>query len=196
MLQRSVICYHGDMAGVDRRSCREASAVPDQLEFRPIVPADKAALEVAFRRLSADSRRRRFHFAKKQLSDEELRRLTECDGDDAVAIIATWRSAETDTVEIVGVVRFARLERDVGRAEVSIAVIDEWQRRGVGARLMAQLVTAAAASGVTRIEGVTQPDNRQLRALLDRCCEGAELRRDGDLTRFSYVIPPVDARGA
>ena len=89
-------------------------------------------------------------------------------------------------VELVGVVEregretqiaVARyIKSDAGSAHIAIVVADEWQGRGIGARLLELLEAAARARGIVRFEGEVLAENAPIRALLARL--GYSFRRD------------------
>jgi acetyltransferase len=130
---------------------RRLSLVPRRgaagLTLRPIGPHDRAALLAAFDRLSATSRYRRL------LSPDPARHR---------ALVAE----DPATREIVGVARYVRTAGDVATADVAVAVVDDWHRRGVGRRLMTELIRLARRDGVTRVMGTTLVDNHASRGLL------------------------------
>ena len=79
-------------------------------------------------------------------------------------------------------VAIARLVRDGDEAEVAFAVADEYQRRGIGSALGAELVADARAAGISEISALVSSDNRAAVALLRRianvfetCFEGTEV---------------------
>ena len=78
------------------------------------------------------------------------------------------------------IARLARTSR--GSAEIAFAVADEYQAKGVGAALAAQLVADARLAGITEITALTSPDNpaalavvRRVARIVDVCFEGPEL---------------------
>ena len=64
----------------------------------------------------------------------------------------------------------ARYVKDVtpGEAEFAIALSDDWQRRGLGTRLLASLLAAAKTDGVQRLVGTTMSDNDGMLTLARR----------------------------
>ena len=114
--------------------------------IRPIEPDDRAALADGFERLSAESRYRRFFAPVPHLSEHDLDYLTCVDHHDHEALVAVADA----TGEGVGVARYVRTGPDV--AEPAIVVVDDWQGRGVGSRLLDALVERARrrASGAFR----------------------------------------------
>ena len=81
--------------------------LPDgtQILIRPIEATDKLRLSVALSRLSRETIRSRFLAAKPRLSAAELRYLTEVDGHDHIALVATLAD---DPESIVAVARSSR----------------------------------------------------------------------------------------
>jgi len=130
--------------------------------IRPIEPEDREALDEGFRRLSPESRYRRFLRPVARLSERELDYLTHVDHQDHVALVAV----EERTGEGVGVARYVRTGRDV--AEPAIVVADDWQNRGVGTELLAALVRRARQQGIGRFEATVLARNEDAIQLLER----------------------------
>jgi GNAT superfamily N-acetyltransferase len=114
------------------------------IEIRPIEATDKQALLGAFERLSERSRYRRFLAPQARLSEAELRHFTEVDHHDHEALVAI----DPDRGDGVGVARYVRRAEDPSSAELAVAVIDDWQQRGVGSRLTGALAERARAEGI------------------------------------------------
>jgi GNAT superfamily N-acetyltransferase len=134
----------------------------DALEIRPIAPDDKAAMIDAFERLGPESRYRRFLAPHGRLTESELRYFTEVDHHDHEAVVAI----EPTTGAGVGVARYIRSGENPTVAEIAVAVVDEWQYRGVGGRLLAALAQRARESGITSFSAVMLADNAVMRSLL------------------------------
>ncbi len=114
--------------------------------IRPIEADDREALAEGFERLSPDSRYRRFFGPVAYLSERDLDYLTRVDHHDHEALVAV----EEGTGEGVGVARYVRTGPDV--AEPAIVVMDDWQGRGAGSRLLDALVERAQAEGIRRFK--------------------------------------------
>jgi GNAT superfamily N-acetyltransferase len=149
----------GPLSG-DAVSLRDGS----QLLVRPIAPSDWAALEAAFERLGEESRRRRFLAPKRSLSPSELSRLTGVDHRDHEALVALDPAEEA----IVGVARFVRSKDEPEVAEPAVAVVDDWQRRGLGTALLNRLADRARDEGLRRFRSTLLDENRQAIALLEQ----------------------------
>jgi GNAT superfamily N-acetyltransferase len=140
---------------------------------------DRDALVAAFERLGEESRYRRFLSAMPRLTETQLRFLTDVDQRDHVALAAV------DGTDIVGVARFVRLNGS--DAELAIAVIDDWQAKGIGTALLAALAERAREQGVTRFVafmlGRNQPMLRLLAQIGDLhwSAAGAEIQATVDL---------------
>ena len=126
--------------------------------LRPIRPQDKPALVSFHARLSEDTRYRRYHSAKGDLTSRDLRYLTEVDGHHHVALVA---HPEGRPDHLLGV---ARAVADPGRpdeAEVAIVVADDVHGQGVGAELIEGVIDRAAREGAGRIVAMVQGDNHR-----------------------------------
>jgi GNAT superfamily N-acetyltransferase len=131
------------------------------IQIRPIRASDKGAIATAFDRLSEESRYRRFFAPLQRLSDRDLAYLTEVDHRDHEALIAA-----TEQGEPLGVARFVRLADDPGRAEVAVAVIDDWHGRGVATALLTRLSDRARAEGIRTFTAATLGENRAAQDLM------------------------------
>jgi RimJ/RimL family protein N-acetyltransferase len=143
------------------------------IAVRPIAPEDKPLLRRAFERLSEESRRRRFMGPAEELTDEDLAYLTEVDHRRHEALVGL----HPESGEILGVARWFRRpgERDV--AELAVAVVDDWQGRGIGSALVAALNARAREEGIERYHAIVSTDNVQVIEVLER--NGA-VRTGGD----------------
>ena len=130
---------------------------------RPIRPEDKPALTGFFRRLSEESRRRRFLAPKPKLTARDLVFLTEIDHDRHVALVALDREGA-----IVAVARYAAWPDRRERAEIAFAVVDEWHGHGLGSALADRLVDHARRSGLDALTASTLSENTAAHALLRR----------------------------
>lgn len=133
------------------------------LMFRSIRPEDAGIEQDFVRRLSHDSRFFRFLGEIRELSPELLRRLVSPDPVNEFALIATHGAGELEKEIAVG--RFAH-QPDGKTCEFAIAVADEWQGRGIGRRLMEELMTVARARGLETMRGQVLGANTRM---LDFC---------------------------
>jgi RimJ/RimL family protein N-acetyltransferase len=134
--------------------------------LRHIRPSDAPELRAGFERLSPESRYRRFFGGLSMLSDAALRYLTEVDGRDHVAIVATTESPDLKNEIGVGIARFVRLADEPGVAEAAVTVVDDAQRKGLGRILAAALATAALERDVHTFRAEVLADNQPMRAMM------------------------------
>ncbi len=97
---------------------------------------------------------------KAQLTTTQLDYLTNIDHHDHEALVAI-----ADGVG-VGVARFVRLESGGHRAEVAVAVVDDWQGQGLGTVLLDRLSERAREERVTTFTAAVLTDNRAIIDLL------------------------------
>jgi GNAT superfamily N-acetyltransferase len=133
-----------------------------QVEIRPIEADDKEALARGFDRLSEHSRYRRFLSPRGPLTEAELRYLTEVDHRDHEALVAV----DPDTGDGVGVARFVRSADARSVAELAVAVVDDWQRRGIGSLLAAELARRAREEGITCFTALALAENDAMLGIL------------------------------
>jgi GNAT superfamily N-acetyltransferase len=161
------------------------------ITFAPITPAARSLMQAAMGRLSAESSRRRFFTVRRQLSDRELTRFTELDGWDRYAIGALAH-APGAPVEGIGVARFARLAERGDEAEAAVVVVDAWQGRGIGKRLLRALASAALARGIVRLRGDVLPDKRPMLELLSRHAPALSRADAGELVDVEVRLDGSD----
>jgi GNAT superfamily N-acetyltransferase len=73
-------------------------------------------------------------------------------------------------------------------AEVAVVVTDSHQRRGIGFVLAEQLVAAAAARGIERIEVFSHSGNRAVSRMVAGRAPAAEKAWDGPTVSYSFVV--------
>lgn len=131
---------------------------------------ETAPVVTVFEGLSEESRFLRFLTPMPRLPLSMLRALAEVDDERHVALVA---HSVGDDAGPVGIGRWALMPGRqsgpgaAGRvAEVSLAVVDAWQRRGVGRRLLRHLQRRAFAAGVTHLTGTVLLENHAIIGLL------------------------------
>ena len=159
-----------------------------QAVIRPRRRGDRPALAAAFERLGEESRYRRFLGPMPSLTERQLRHLTDIDQRDHVALAAI---DSTTGSGIVGVARFVRLAGD--DVEPALAVVDDWQARGLGTVLLGALVAAARAQGVRRFRAHVVADNAGMLRLLGGV---GELRTSGAGPAVRVTVDLPESGGA
>jgi len=138
---------------------------------RPMRHGEARTVMTLFDRLGEKSRRARFNGPKPCLSRSELRRLASVDG--------THRALVAYVEDDPQPVAIARLVRSGDEAEIAFAVADEYQSRGIGSALTAQLVADARATGITKINALVARDNSAAIAVLRRIATRLAARFEG-----------------
>jgi RimJ/RimL family protein N-acetyltransferase len=133
--------------------------------IRPLVADDGARLQAAFELLSDETKYQRFLGAKPSLSPRDIRYLTELDGWNHFAFVAT--PAE-DPGRILAVGRFVRLKDDPRCAEFAIVVGDPFQGEGMATALLERLADLAATQGIERVTATMLADNVPAHRLMRR----------------------------
>jgi RimJ/RimL family protein N-acetyltransferase len=172
-----------------------AAADGTVITIRPISAADLALEQAFVNGLSASTVYQRLMSARRP-SLEELRRLTDIDHERELALIATTPVQGRERQ--IGVARYVK-QSSPGNAEFAIVLSDDWQRRGLGTRLLVSLLVAAKNHGVRRLVGTTMSENRGMLALGRKL--GFSLALDPgsamltNLTLDLAAWPPPDASG-
>jgi RimJ/RimL family protein N-acetyltransferase len=150
--------------------------------IRQVRGSDAPLLADGFARLSARSRQMRFLSPKHSLSAAELRFLTEVDHHDHEAIGALSPADGRG----VGIARFIRDPGDPKAAEIAVTIADDWQGRGLGTELLAQLSGRARQAGICRFTATVAYGNAAMAGLLQNM--GAELAGHGPGTVDYEVV--------
>jgi acetyltransferase len=151
-----------------------------QVTLRPIRPED-AEMEQAFvKSLSAETRYFRFMDTLRELTPQMLVRFTQIDYDREMAFVATvvqeGREAE------VGVTRYVT-NPDGESCEFAVVIADGWQRRGLGRRMMEQLIAAARSRGLRAMVGHVLAENRGMLALCQKLGFGVGDSAEGPMVK-------------
>jgi GNAT superfamily N-acetyltransferase len=145
-----------------------AGAGPGLIRVRPAVPADRAALAGMFERCTAATRYRRFHGPVKAIPERYLAEaLSGSPFHHALVAFPEPASAARTRALPGGVVALASCRLvDEGAAELGVLIEDEWQRQGVGTRLVHELVAHASAVGLRVLEAQLLAEQAWITSLL------------------------------
>jgi RimJ/RimL family protein N-acetyltransferase len=159
--------------------------------IRQVHREDAPLLAEGFARFSAESRRLRFLADKPRLTEAELRYFTHIDHHDHEALGAL---SEADG-RALGVARYVRDSEDPEVAEIAVAVVDDWQGRGLGTELVTRLLRRAHEEGVRRFRALVAVDNDVMVNLLHDL--GGDLRASPvQAGAVEYTLAPApEGRG-
>jgi acetyltransferase len=140
-----------------------------KVHVRPIKPEDEPLLHEAVAAMSL------------------AHRLAVVDYNDRFALVATTHRP-TGTERILGVARYDRVAgADV--AEVAVAVVDEFQRRGLGGALLAILARVAREHGIKSFSLIVLPENQQMLGLLRKMGWIHHAKLSGGVYEISFDVP-------
>jgi len=174
-------------AGFDARTMELRDGT--KLRIRPIVPADEPLLHEAVAAMSERTVYFRFFSPLKRMSDAMAHRLAVVDYHDRFAIVATTHGPNQKE-RIVGVARYDRA-RETDVAEVAVAVIDEFQRRGLGSVLLAELARVARGQGIRSFQLIVLPENQQMLDLLRKMGWIHQAKLNGGVYEISFELPEL-----
>ena len=155
--------------------------------IRQVRSADAPLLADGFARLSPESRQLRFLRRKNELSAAELRYFTDVDHHDHEALGALDHADGRG----VGIARYVRDADDPQAAEIAVTVVDDWQGRGLGTELLAQLSGRARAEGIRRFTALVSADNAAMAALL-RSASADLVRREPGTVEYEITLAPSE----
>jgi len=155
----------------------------DAIALRPLHGGERRPVLEVFAGLSDRSRRLRFLGAKPRLSDRDLELLADvgCCGREAVVAV------EQETGRPIGIGRYVR-DANAPEAEIAFEVVDEWQGRGVGTRLVLELARLARAEGVLRMRADVERSNRAALALVRGLGEVISSRSEGSAVELVVCL--------
>lgn len=138
--------------------------------LRPIRPEDAQALQEFIRGLSDRSRYMRFVSMMRELTPRMVARYTQIDYHRELALVATTRvpnpaNRGLPTDAVIGLAHYLR-HADGRGAEYALVIGDDWQRQGLGAKLMRKLIDAATEQGLEYIDGLVLSENKPMLALM------------------------------
>ncbi len=155
----------------------------ETLRLRPPTPADTDAMLEFFRALSQRSLYLRFH-GFPRLGPELVEQLVDPNWSDRGALVGTFVDGGRE--RMVAIANYVRL-RDPALAEAAFAVADDYQRRGIGTRLVEQLAERAGRQGIEKIVAEVLAENRGMLGVF--AALGFELSRELSGGEIEIVFP-------
>jgi acetyltransferase len=157
-----------------------------QVAIRVASSEDAPAVQQFVRGLSEQSRRNRFFAPVRELSPDQLDRVTRSRPPAELALVAeTVEATESRIVAMAQYVVSEPLD-----AEFAVVIDDAWQRQGLGVHLLGVLAEHAGRAGLAAFAGFVLADNWPMLALLARL--DCELVTDHD-SNVIRVVKRLDA---
>ncbi|MDT8317911.1 MAG: bifunctional acetate--CoA ligase family protein/GNAT family N-acetyltransferase [bacterium] len=148
--------------------------------LRPIRPEDEPLEKEMLSTLSEEALRYRFFQVIRKISHEMLTRFCNIDYDREIAIVAELK--EEGERKIVGIGRLI-IEPDFKKGEYAVVVHDNYQRRGLGNKLVDMLIGFGQEKGLNIIYGQVLTENKGMLKICERM--GFKVKDQPD--RISYV---------
>lgn len=144
-----------------------------ELFLRPVKMSDEDLLKEFFYSLSDRSNYRRFIMLRRRLGHEVLQKFTAIDYTRQMVILATVEEGEREMV--LGVGQYVVME-DSHTAEIALTVRDDYQRKGIGALLLAYLSEIARRQGLLGFTADVLGENTPVMKLVEKA--GFDFRKE------------------
>lgn len=153
---------------------------PDELGIRELGPGEYDVLDTVMDGLSPTSRYTRFHSGVARLTPRAREQLAAVDGRRHVAVAAYAGPAP------VGIARLIALGD--GRAELAVEVVDAWQHRGVGGRLVRAVADLGRAAGMREVVADVLAENLAMQLLFASAFPDFTLVADGPELQLTAAL--------
>jgi GNAT superfamily N-acetyltransferase len=149
-------------------------------------PLDRAdagtVVDAVFAGLSPHSRYLRFHSPVPRLPPPVRARLVDVDGSRHAAVVARACG------EPIGIARVVGDGTPGSGADLAVAVVDAWQRRGVGTRLLTALSELAERLGYGELRGAVLPENVGMQGLARKVAPWLRAHYDGEVVQLTVPL--------
>jgi acetyltransferase len=167
---------------------RWRSADGQNLTLRPMRPDDESLLVKFHEELSEATVKSRYMHAmdlKDRIAHERLMRICFIDYDREIPLAAVERDAKTGQPAIVGIAHLRKMH-GINEADFVLIAIDRWQGKGLGTKLLQELIGVARAEGLDRLVCAILPDGKAMQDLCVRL--GFQLSRDEGKNLVTAVL--------
>jgi GNAT superfamily N-acetyltransferase len=155
-----------------------------RIEIRALRPGDRDGLLAAVERTGTQSLFRRFFAVRREFSEKELDFFLNIDFVNHVALVAV---AEMDgRGAIIGGGRY--IVTEPGRAEIAFAVIDDYQRQGLGSILMRHLGKLARGAGLHELIAEVLPENTPMLKVFEHSGLPMATRREPGVVHVTLAL--------
>ena len=148
----------------------------ERVVIRPVLPQDATLTSAFFGNLPAPARYDRFMTPMRVLPPDLVKRFTNIDYANHLALVAVAFEDGRETV--VAEARYARLA-DPAEAEFAVSVAEAWQGKGLASQLLGRLSCHASTAGVRKMRGETLATNEKMLHLARKA--GFTVRRSPDV---------------
>ncbi len=156
-----------------------------KVEIRAQRPDDRAGFRAAIARASPDSLYHRFFAVKHEFSEKEAHYFLDIDFVRHVALVAIVD--ENGQPTLVGGGRYIVVAP--GKAEVSFAIIDEYQAKGIGSALMRHIAAIGREMGLKELEAEVLADNAPMLKVFERSGLEMSAQHEGTVVHVTLRYP-------
>src|SRR5208337_918037 len=169
-------------------ACVEVLKDGTAVTLRAVRRDDGPKIREAFRNLDSKTVYTRFFGYKADVSDTELKRITEVDFERDVALLVTIQSGAKEIV-IGGASYFAIDVGDPPRsAELAFTVEEDYQGRGMGGMLMRHLAGIAREKGILTLEADVLANNQGMLGVFRASGLPIKLRQEADVIHVTLSL--------
>jgi len=160
-----------------------------EVTVRAIRSDDALRIVQAFGELDREAIYRRFFSPKRELSDAELRHLTEVDFNKVVALVVTVKQQGVET--LLGGGRYATEARQPPQsAELAFLTGAAYRGRGIARLLLRNLAQLAREAGLSRFEADVLAENQSMLNVFRRSRLPMRQQREGNVVHVTLSLKP------
>nr|MDO8079377.1 GNAT family N-acetyltransferase [Candidatus Freyarchaeota archaeon] len=129
-----------------------------EIFVRPLKTEDRDKLYQMYTALSKETNYARF-LIRKPITRWIVEKWTDINYRDKMALIATIK--ENGEEKIIADSRFYT-DKETGEAEIAIVVLDTWQNKGIGTKLLQYTIKVARKMGIKALYAYISPENKRI----------------------------------
>jgi RimJ/RimL family protein N-acetyltransferase len=159
--------------------------------IRAIRPDDKKRIVEAFKNLEAESIYTRFFSSKRELTEEELKTVTEVDFEKTVALVVTIPAGKGEET-IIGAGRYVLYNppNEQRSAEIAFTIEEDYHGQGIASCILKNLIEIGREKGVLQFEAEVLRENKAMLAVLARCGLPLEQSYEDGVFHATLVLTP------
>jgi RimJ/RimL family protein N-acetyltransferase len=158
-----------------------------EVTIRAIQPEDSASVLESFAKLDRDAIYRRFFSPKKELSDAEVKQLTDVDFSQVVALVVTKETGQGETLIAGGRYAVENLETSQA-AELAFLTDEAYRGRGIAGLLLRHLIRLAQKAGISRLKADVLADNHPMLVVFRRSGLPMRQQREGSVIHLTLDL--------
>jgi acetyltransferase len=159
-----------------------------RIVFRPLVPSDEALIAEAIRTASPETLLHRFFIPLRGVAPEELHRMLILDPAREFCLVGELH--EPPAHRIICGARYVR-SPDPATAEIALTVHDDFQRQGIGRRLLGLLVEKGRQDGLRTFVADVMIENTAMLHLLRRVASRRRSTFSGGVCHVEFDLADV-----